>query len=143
MKMLLDTCVLSEFIAKQPDAGVVGWLGEQDEDRLFISTITLGELQYGVARLPASQRRERLAQWLATDIVERFDGRVLVVNAAVMLRWGDIRAQLEKAGRPLPAIDMIIAATALTHDLQLVTRNVRDYAGTNVRIINPWSEQLT
>lgn len=143
MKMLLDTCVLSEFIAKHPDAGVVGWLREQDEDRLFISTITLGELQYGVARLPASQRRERLAQWLATDIVERFDGRVLVVNAAVMLRWGDIRAQLEKAGRPLPAIDMIIAATALTHDLQLVTRNVRDYAGTNVRIINPWSEQLT
>ncbi len=140
MRMLLDTCVLSEFISKKPNAGVVRWLQEQDEDCLFISAITRGELQYGVARLPLSQRRERLAQWLASDILDRFDGRVLVIDADVMLRWGTLRAQMEASGRSLPVIDSMVAATALFHDLLVVTRNAQDFADTGVQIVNPWQE---
>ena len=119
---------------------VVRWLQEQDEDNLFISAITLGELQYGVARLPSSQRRERLVQWLANDILDRFDGRVLVIDAEVMLRWGTLRAQMEAIGRSLPAIDSIIGAIALVHDLLVVTRNVQDFADTGIQIVNPWQD---
>ena len=119
---------------------VVRWLQEQDEDNLFISAITLGELQYGVARLPSSQRRKRLAQWLANDILDRFDGRVLVIDAEVMLRWGTLRAQMEAIGRSLPAIDSIIGAIALVHDLLVVTRNVQDFADTGIQIVNPWQD---
>ncbi len=140
MRMLLDTCVLSEFVSKQPNVGVIRWLEEQDEDRLFISTITLGELQYGVARLPPSQRSERLTQWLASDILDRFGNRVLSIDAAIMLRWGTFRAQMEAIGRVLPTLDSVIATTALVHDLQVVTRNVQDFADAGVQVINPWQD---
>lgn len=139
--LLLDTCVLSEFAKRQPDASVVSWLNTQLEDRLYISAITIGELKHGVERLPPSARRERLSQWLALDILERFDGRILVIDTVAMLRWGELRAQLEAMGRPMQPIDSLIAATALTHDLDLVTRNINDFAHVGIQIINPWALQ--
>lgn len=139
--LLLDTCVLSEFAKRQPDASVVSWLNAQLEDRLYISVITIGELKHGVERLPPSVRRERLDRWLAYDILERFNGRIVTVDTVIMLRWGELRAQLEAKGRPMQPIDSLIAATALAHDLDLVTRNIDDFAHAGVQIINPWALQ--
>ncbi len=140
MNLLLDTCVLSEFASKQPNEGLINWLEQQLEERLYISTITSGELKCGTERLPASQRRERLEQWLTSDVFERFSGRMLVIDTLVMLQWGALRAQLERAGRPMPAVDALIAATVLAHNMQLVTRNVQDFASAGVQLINPWQE---
>ena len=138
MSFLLDTCVLSEFVVKVPKREVIQWLSGQPEDRLYLSAITIGEVKRGIERLPPSPRRERLETWLTNDLLDRFEGRVLPIDTPVMLRWGILRAQLDRIGRTLSPMDSLIAATALSHDLQLVTRNRRDYEGTGVSIVDPW-----
>lgn len=138
MNLLLDTCVLSEFSKKQPDVSVVNWLGHQFEEHLYISVITIGELKHGAERLPPSERRERLNRWLESDVLERFYGRIAFIDAAVMLRWGVLRAQLEAVGKPMSPIDSLIAATALANDLIIVTRNTSDFVNAGVQLINPW-----
>jgi tRNA(fMet)-specific endonuclease VapC len=138
LSFLLDTCVVSEFVAKAPNQNVMRWLNRQAEERLFLSVITIGELHRGIERLPTSRRREHLGQWLADDMLERFRGRVLSIDPSVMLRWGALRAQLDQLGRPLSPMDSLIAATALSHGLQLVTRNARDYEDSGVAIVDPW-----
>ena len=138
MNLLLDTCVLSEFAAKQPNQNVISWLSAQSEERLYLCSLTIGELKRGIERLPASHRRQRLEHWLAKEVVERFDGRIVSIDTLVMLRWGVLRAQLDAVGRSLPPMDSLIAAVALAHNLQLVTRNTQDSAGTGVEILDPW-----
>lgn len=139
MNLLLDTCVLSEFIKKQPDANVINWLNRQFEEQLYISVITIGELKHGLERLPPSERRERLTRWLDSDIQERFHGRVALIDAAVMLRWGVLHARLEAAGKLMSPFDALIAATALTHDLAIVTRNTSDFVNAGIQLVNPWA----
>jgi toxin FitB len=137
MSHLLDTCVLSEFKKKQPEQKVIDWLDAQLEEALFLSVITIGEIQKGIALLPASKRQAELAVWLE-DLIYRYDQRVLPLDAEVMRQWGRLTGTLEKQGRILPLLDSLIAATALAHNLVLVTRNETDFAGTNVGIFNPW-----
>lgn len=138
MSYLLDTCVISELISRAPNPAVVGWLDAQDEHQLFLSVITLGEIQRGIGRLPASRRRDELDGWLHRDLLTRFAGRLAAIDAEVMLAWGTLVAALEAQGRTLPAMDSLIAATALHNDLSLVTRNERDFDGTGVAVVNPW-----
>ncbi len=135
MNWLLDTCVLSEPARKTPDAKVVQWLADQAEEELFISVLTLGELRKGAALLPDGRKRRQILQWLKQDIRQRFEGRILPVDETVLLTWGQLLAD---AGRPLPAIDSLIAATAVAHHLTLVTRNIEDMAGTGAEVFNPW-----
>jgi predicted nucleic acid-binding protein len=135
---LLDTNVVSEWTRPRPDEGVVAWLAAADEDRIFLSVITLAELRHGVERLAAGARRARLGKWLKEDLIHRFTPRVLPVDAQTADTWGHLIARAEAAGRPAATMDAFIAATALQHDLTVVTRNVADFATFEVRVTNPW-----
>jgi predicted nucleic acid-binding protein len=134
---LLDTCVLSELSKPAPSAGVVQWLEAAEEETLWLSVLTNGELRFGVAKLPSGARRKRLDGWV--DGVEaRFSGRVLAVGPREARRWGELRARLRARGIALAVVDGLLAATADVHGLTLVTRNVRDVAATGVRILDPF-----
>lgn len=139
MNFLLDTNVVSEWTKPRPDAGVVAWLAEADEDRAFISVITVAELRHGIERLPAGARRQRLDSWLSEQVPLRFEDRLLAVDAETANVWGRVMAQGQAAGRPPGTMDAFIAATVLRHDMTLVTRNVSDFEALGVRLVNPWS----
>jgi toxin FitB len=140
---LLDTNVVSELVASQPAPQVVAWTAAQRPERLFLSVITLGELAKGVARLDLGQRRERLARWLAEDLPDQFAGRLLPFDRTAAVRWGEMMAAAERGGRPRPAIDLQIAATAACLGLGVVTRNTADFEGTGLEIVNPWVERAS
>ena len=140
MSFLLDTNVVSEWVRPRPDAGVVAWLAEADEDRVYISVITLAELRYGVERMPSGQRRRRLDEWLKEDLLLRFEGRILSVDSAIADAWGRLTASREASGRPISMADAFIAATVEVHGLTLVTRNVSDFERTVRAVVNPWTE---
>ncbi|MEJ2733127.1 MAG: type II toxin-antitoxin system VapC family toxin [Anaerolineae bacterium] len=138
MTFLLDTCVISELVAKQPNLRVVQWVDSIDEGKLFLSAITVGEIKRGIERLADSSRKSALAEWLEGDLLIRFTDRILPIDVQVMLVWGQLIADLEKQGRRMPAIDSLIAATCLQEKLDLVTRNDRDFANSGVKVVNPW-----
>jgi len=140
VKYLLDTCVISELIAKKPNIRVVNWIDRVDDQLITLSVITIGDVKRGIEKLPESDRKERLNNWLSDELLIRFDQRILEIDLPVMLKWGELVAGLEGRGRSLPAIDFLIAAIALTYDLRLVTRNEKDFARTGVKIVNPWKE---
>ncbi len=135
MSYLIDTNVISELRRKQPDAHVVAWFERCASQSLYLSVLTLGEIRKGIERLEDPKRRQVLVNWLHVELPTFFLGRVLNVDAQVADRWGRLQGD---AGRPLPAIDGLLAATALQHDLTLVTRNVKDFKGLNLDIVNPW-----
>ncbi len=139
MKFLLDTNVVSEWTKPRPDVGIVTWLAEADEDRVFISVITLAELRHGIERLPLGARRDRLDAWLTEQVPARFEARVLSVDAETAHSWGCVMARRQAGGRPVGTMDAFIAATAERHDLTLVTRNVSDFDALGIRLINPWT----
>jgi toxin FitB len=139
VNFLLDTNVVSEWTKPRPDAGVVTWLAEADEDRIFISVITMSELRHGIERLPAGARRDRLDIWLTEQVPQRFEKRLLAVDAETANVWGRVMAQGQAAGRPPGTMDAFIAATVLRHDMTLVTRNASDFDALGVRLVNPWS----
>lgn len=138
MKYLLDTCVLSELRRPRPDAGVVEWLGQVAESRLYLSVLTLGKIQQGTARLADGPRRQ-VQLWLETELVTRFAGRILPVDVEAALEWGLQRGEQQRAGQLLPVVDCLLAATAAVHHLVVVTRNVRDFERFPVRVLNPWA----
>ena len=138
MTYLLDTCVISELVSPRPAQAVLDWIAGVEEMRLFLSVVTIGEIKRGVERLPDSKRRQALEKWLEQDLLIRFQSRVLSMDTPTMLTWGQLVAELERKGRPMPGIDSLIAATARHHHLQLVTRNEKDFAATGVVILNPW-----
>ncbi|GAA5166581.1 type II toxin-antitoxin system VapC family toxin [Viridibacterium curvum] len=136
MNYLLDTNVLSEITRSQPDARVLAWMADQPLHRQWLSTLTLGEIRYGVEKLQPGQRQAALRQWLEEAVPAQFAGRVLAVDAAVTHCWGRLRVD---AGRPLPTVDALLAATAITHGLVLVSRNTADFAGIpTLQFFNPW-----
>lgn len=135
MSYLLDTNVLSELRRKTPDAGVVAWFARRPASVLYLSVLTLGELRKGIEGVPEAERRMALTDWLETDLPLFFAGRILPIDRPVADRWGQLVAA---AGRPLPAIDSLLAATALHHGLQMVTRNSKDFTGLGLAVINPW-----
>lgn len=140
MNYLLDTNVISELISKRPDKEVVEWLDRLDPNTVYLSVITIGEIRKGIEKLPPSKRRDRVKEWLEGDLLIRFQGRILEITPEVMLIWGELAGRLEKEGRPITAIDSLVAAIALQGNYRLVTRNEQDFKHTGVTIINPWKE---
>lgn len=138
MNYLLDTCVVSELISRQPNSQVLDWLRNLPSERIFLSVLTIGEIQRGIKKLPDSNRKQELSEWLKSELLERFQNRILAIDTEIILGWGELIADLERQGRILPAVDSILAAQALTFGLQFVTRNEKDFAGTGIQIINPW-----
>jgi hypothetical protein len=135
---LLDTCLISELVKKEPNSAVVSWLDEQDEQTLFLSVLTLGELQKGISKLPAGTRRVELQAWAEHDLVERFTGRIIDIDLETSLFWGKLQGESEQKGERLPVMDSLIAATATVHGLIVVTRNIKDIERCRIRVCNPW-----
>jgi len=138
MKYLLDTCVISELVAKQVNPKVVEFVDSLDSDDVYLSVITIGEIAKGIEKLPKSKRKQELHTWLTEDLLIRFDEKIVPLGTDVLLEWGLLAARLESKGKILPAMDSLIAATVLTHKFALVTRNVDDFNGADLEIINPW-----
>jgi predicted nucleic acid-binding protein len=138
MNYLLDTCVLSEFTRRKPEQKVVHWVDNIDEDKLFLSVITIGEIQHGIVRLPESHRKTDLLVWMNNELIKRFDQRIIPLDAPTMLLWGNLTAQMESTGQPMAVMDSLIIATALQNNLIVATRNVSDYLPCGVQVINPW-----
>jgi hypothetical protein len=138
LSYLLDTNVLSEWVRPRPDPGVITWLAEVDEDRVYLSVVTLAELRHGIERMDDGNRRRRLDGWLTDELPVRFESRLLPIDAAVAEAWGRIVAARAAIGRPIGAMDAFIAATAKAHGLTLVTRNTADVDASLETIVNPW-----
>jgi predicted nucleic acid-binding protein len=136
---LLDTNCVSELVRPKPEPRVLAWAEAADEAMLYLSVLTLGEIRKGLAALPQSRRRGRLEAWLEVDLQARFAGRIVSIDAAIADHWGSIAAQALRVGKPLSVIDGLIAATALRHNLTVVSRNAGDFQGSFVRVFNPWN----
>jgi len=138
MSCLLDTCVLSEYAKRAPAQEVITWLDEQDEASLYISVISLGEIEKGILKLRSSdpRRSQKLTAWLS-KVEQRFAGRILPLDATALHVWAQIAAHAESLGQPLPVMDSLIMSTAQCHGLTVVTRNVQDFA-LYPRVFNPW-----
>jgi predicted nucleic acid-binding protein len=135
---LLDTNVISELVKPKPHPHVVRWVNETDEDSLFLSVLTLGKIRQGVALLPQGARKSNLETWLERDLPERFSRRILSITDRIADRWGLLAARAKNQGKPVHAIDGLLAATALDHNLIFITRNVQDVDPTGVPLQNPW-----
>jgi toxin FitB len=139
MRYLLDTSLISELVKNKPQRSVLDWVESCEEESLFLSVLTLGELQKGVIKLPQTKKREFLQSWISNNLTERFRGRILTVDEEVAVLWGRIQSEAEKRGKPMPAIDSLIAATGLVHHLIVVTRNSSDIEQSGVSLFNPWN----
>jgi predicted nucleic acid-binding protein len=140
VKFLLDTCLISELVKKEPNAAVLNWLDERDEQTLFLSVLTLGELQKGISKLSTGVRKDDLQAWVEHDLIERFAGRILDLDLETALLWGKLQGEAELKGEKLPVMDSLIAATAIAHGLAVVTRNAKDIERCRARVFSPWVE---
>ena len=138
MSFLLDTSVISELVKAAPDDRVIEWLKRTDEASLYLSVLTIGEIEKGIAKLPESSRREKLETWVRRDLADRFRERLLAIDGTVAATWGRLAGEAEARGEPLPVIDGLIAATSLAHDLTVATRNIGDFERCGARCFNPW-----
>ncbi len=135
---LLDTNCVSELVRNRPEPRVLAWMEAADESLLYLSVLTLGEIRKGVAALPQGKRRSQLESWLELELQARFSGRVLSIDGPVADRWGLLSAQAMRSRKSLSAIDGLLAATALHHNLTIVSRNVSDFADAQLAVLNPW-----
>jgi predicted nucleic acid-binding protein len=138
MNFLLDTNAVSEWVKPRPNSGLIRWMEAVDEDRVFLSVISLAELRYAVERMPLGARRNRLEQWLLDELPLRFEGRVLPVDETVAEAWGKTVSRSEASGRSIGVMDAFLSATAEVHRLTLVSRNVSDFPMLKA-VVNPWS----
>lgn len=137
MRYLFDTDTISEALKREPNASVIDWLSHTSSDYAFISVLTLGEVRKGVQKLPDSPKRARIRHWLEVELPHQFADHILAIDDEVADRWGRIVAQ--QSGRPRPPIDCLLAATALTHGLTLVTRDTDLVGIPGLEIFNPWT----
>jgi toxin FitB len=138
VKFLLDTCLISELVRKVPNAAVLKWSDARDEQSLFLSVFTLGEIQKGICRLSTGPRKDDLQAWIEHDLIERFAGRILDLDLKMALIWGKLLGEAELKGVKLPVMDSLIAATAIAHGLVVVTRNVKNIERCLAKVFNPW-----
>ena len=141
MKYLLDTCVISELVKKEPHPSVIRWMDAGDESKMYLSVLTLGELIKGITKLPDGARREKLQSWVSNDLAQRFGPRLLEIDAEVSMAWGTLLGEAERRGEKLPVVDSLIAVSANVHDLIVATRNVKDMERCQVKVFNPWESQ--
>ena len=135
---LLDTCVISEFVKPKPERRVIDWLNSIDPESVYLSAVTIGEIQFGISNRPPSNRRTELEAWLNEALPQQFGGRVLALDADTFVTWGKMTAEQKRKGELQSIMDSLIAATALEHKMVLVTRNVADFKVGNLSILNPW-----
>ncbi len=140
MRYLLDTPVISELVRPKPNARVTEWVRRAEPAALYLSVVTFGELAKGIEKLADGARRRQLLAWVERDLKSWFAGRVLPIDLEVAERWALILARAEASGRTLPAVDALLAASALTHGLALVTRNTRHFRVTGLEVFDPWVE---
>ncbi len=138
MNYLLDTCLISELAKPKPDEKVVDWVLSENESSFYISVLTFGELHKGVEKLPESKKKEELRIWIEDELKNRFQNRIISIDIRVSILWGKIQCFAEKKGKPMPAIDALIAATGIAYDLTVVTRNATDMESSGVKLLNPW-----
>lgn len=141
MSFLLDTNVLSEVRRPRPDPNVLAWLDQVDEDRTYLSVVSIAEIRRGIGLLDDGRRKRALTDWLERDLLDRFAGRILPVDVPAALAWGNLMAESKQRGFALATMDGLIAAHAVSRDLTLVTRNTKDFAGLKVELLNPWGSE--
>jgi toxin FitB len=135
---LLDTNCISELVRPKPELRVLDWMEAADETMLYLSVLTMGEIRKGLAGLAQGKRRTLLETWLEVELQARFVGRIVPIDAAIANRWGQLSADAKRVGKPLSIIDGLLAATALHHNLTVVSRNTGDFTNTHVQVLNPW-----
>ena len=140
MRLLLDTNVLSEVTKPRPEDRVLAWLDELDEDHSFISVVSIAEIRRGLVLMSNGRKRDALVEWLVRDLPQRFERRVVPVDEGVALAWGDLMGEAKRSGRGMSSMDGLIVATAIAHGLILATRNIKDFEGFGIDLINPWIE---
>ncbi len=140
MNYLLDTCVISELVKPAPNPRVIAWMNNVPSGRLFLCSLTIGEIRKGLIKLPESKRKEQLTDWLNT-LLENYQDRIHSIDTTVAENWGALQGKAENNGIPMPTIDGLIAATAYTYNLILVTRNVDDFQASSIPLLNPWDVQ--
>ncbi len=138
MNYLLDTNVISELISKQPNKNVLSFIQELDEDNIYLSVITIGEIKSGIENLKDQIKKEKLSSWLYSDLLERFQNKIIDINVEIMIEWGSINQNLKSTGKSLPIMDSLIGATCIVKDLTLVTRNEKDFINLDIKIVNPF-----
>lgn len=145
MGYLLDTCILSKLrrISKKPDAKLENWVTKHNEDSYFISVLTMGEIQSGISKLNIKKTEERqkriiLEDWFLEELIPQFNNRILAIDLEVVLTWGRLSGECRQRGIVIPAVDGLIASTAIVHNLTVVTENINDFIETGARMFNPW-----
>ena len=138
MNYLLDTCVISELVKPKANPKVIEWIRSCHEQQLFLSSLTIGEINKGISKLSKSKKSRNLMNWLENDLLERFNQRILAIDVSVAMAWGNMLSICEKKGIQIPVIDGLIASTAMVHGMTVVTRNIQDMEPTGVAAHNPW-----
>ena len=138
---LLDTNCISELVRPRPEPRLLEWMEAADETMLHLSVLTFGEIRKGLAALPQGKRRTQMETWLEVDLQARFAGRIMPIDAAIADGWGLIAAGAKRRGKALPVIDGLLAATALHHNLTVVSRNASDFTPAQVHVLNPWEDR--
>lgn len=141
MKYLLDTCVISEVIKREPNKNVISWLQAQDEANLFLSILTFGEIQKGIEKHPDHNRKKKLKVWVEEDLKKRFENRIIPIDLKVVTNWGSTQGLAELAGKSMPTIDGVIAVSGLTYNCIVETRNTSDMEQSTAELFNPWKYQ--
>jgi predicted nucleic acid-binding protein len=140
MKYLIDTCIISEFRKPIPEESVLKWFNACDENQIFISSLSIGEIHYGISRLPDGRKKNDLFMWF-DQVITTFSGRIIPITDTTCTIWANMRAKAENNGVQLSVIDGLLAATAQEYSLIFVTRNVKDFVITGIQILNPWVEK--
>jgi predicted nucleic acid-binding protein len=138
MKFLIDTCVISEIIKPQPNEKVVAWMRENPEENMYLSVLTFGEIEKGIEKAADPAKKKTLQNWVENVLKDRFKHRIIEIDMAVVSRWGKEQGKAELAGKPMPAIDGLIAVSGLVYNCIVVTRNVSDMQQSGVELLNPW-----
>ena len=138
MNYLLDTCVISELIKPKPSSKVIKWLRSCPDENLFLSSLTIGEIQKGISKLPNSRKKNNLQEWMDSELIRRFDKRILGIDFKVAQKWGEIQASSEISGTKMPVIDSLIASTGIVYDMTVVTRDTSDMEKSGAKLFNPW-----
>ena len=142
MKYLLDTCVISEMIKPKPDKNVISWLEEQNENSLYLSVLTFGEIEKGIEKASNQIRKQKLRLWVEDDLKKRFEGRIIPISFSIAAEWGKIQGKAELLGKPMPTMDGLISVSGLVSQCTVVTRNISDMEQSSAELFNPWKKSI-